>query len=185
MNPTLKLSMLAMLISCSANSTKGNKNDESHQIDLCSLSKQTSDSISNVLLKDSKTFVGSIKGNKKNEECVFDVIDKLVQPETLNEKSLTALEKLNDQSDGFLSEYLMGVTSDIFKENFTHFFHYLYKNQKSSLVNRLVNGLSMDLRVRKGSKEDLMSKYLPKVDDRDQKNFLIQIFNKIDPSKFD
>lgn len=185
MNRALKLSILVISISCSANSTKEKENDESHQIDLCNLAKQTNDSISNVLLKDSKTFVGSFKGNKKNEECLFAVIDKLVRLEKLNEKSLSALEKLNDQSDGFLSEHLMGVTARLFKEDFAQFFQYLDKNQKSSLVNSLVDGLSMELSENKGNKEDLLSKYLSKVNDKDQKNFLTQVFKKIDPSKFD
>ena len=185
MNCAMKLLILIILISCSANSNKEDKNEASHQIDLCNLAKQTSDYITNVLLKDSKTFVGSIKGNKKNEECVFAVIDKLVQREKLNEKNLSALEKLNDQSDGFLSEHLMGVAARLFKEDFTQFFQYLNKNQKSSLVNSLVDGLSMELSEKKESKEDLLSKYLSKVSDKDQKNFLTQIFKKIDPSKFD
>jgi hypothetical protein len=43
----------------------------------------------------------------------------------------------------------------------------------------------MELSENKGNKEDLLSKYLSKVSDKDQKIFLAQIFKKIDPSKLD
>jgi predicted outer membrane protein len=161
-------------------------------IDLCELKKSSLKTIVDTTLSKPESIISSLKNNPNDEECLFTIIDKLATLEESSQEQLKALEKLNDISDGFLSEYFMEVCVDLFRSNFLVFTEYLFKNQNSSLINSLVEGFSMEISMaddRSTEKKELINGTIDKMksmnySDR-QADFIKELLQKIDPSLFD
>lgn len=182
---------LVSTFSCSQTQKKNNDNESNHDkiviqgVDICDLNQQPVDTIILEIQKNAKLLLSSIKLNHKNEECIFKLIDKLSGSENIDSKNFLALEKLNELSDGFLSEYFMEVTMKFFNENNSKFLDFLQEKENSTLEKSLIDGLSMEISMEDSNIEDALKEALSLVKDERNKNFIRQLFDKVDPNKFD
>lgn len=181
---------LILTLSCSSKGSneilnKVDSVEESSILDLCTLSGQSPDSISQFVLKNSYSVVKSVSSSTENEQCIFLIIDILSESKNLKTKSFRALEELNNHSDGFLTEYMMEVAVRMYDRNFGIIFNYVFQNQNSSLNRLIVEGLSMEASMEEVDVELLRQKGLSNLKSNKQKDYLSSLLDKVDPKKFD
>lgn len=154
-------------------------------VDVCRLRNLPIDSARSIFISNPQQVIHSIARNAHNEECFYQIVEKLTLLENLDNRTFLALEKIDDFSDGFLGEYLMDVAAGLFEKKFEIFFKYIYANPKSSLVKSAIDGISMELGLHKKNKDEMKVEFLKRLKHANQRKFLDQIFDRIDPTKFD
>ena len=185
--------LLLVLISCSSEQKERNSNNEEseksvvqvQQIDVCALRRHSIDTLSTLVMENTELILSSIKNDPNNEECIFDVIDKLASSTNNGDSSLFAIEKLYKLSDGFLSEYLMEVAVLMFNQNLSRILTFIDKHENSNIEKSIVDGLSMELSMEGSDKSVLLRETLSKTEVEKEKQILKNLFSKIDPERFD
>ncbi len=155
------------------------------KVDVCRLRNLPIDSARSIFISNPQQVIHSIARNAYSEDCFYQIVEKLTLLENLDNRTFLALEKIDDFSDGFLGEYFMDVAAGLFEKKFEIFFKYIYANPKSSLVESAIDGISMELGLRKKNKNEMRVEFLKRLKHANQRKFLDQIFDRIDPTKFD
>lgn len=91
--------------------------------------------------------------NGTNDKCVLRIIDSLQVYSNKNDTlSLSILSKISSISDGYISESIMDAVTKVYYPNAFFLIKWMYKNQNTMLEKRLIEGLSMQVSMKK-SKE--------------------------------
>lgn len=127
-----------------------------------------------------------LDADSNNEEtCLLSTIHRLAQLDPPIENKFKALESLYDSSDGMFTEYLVTVAANQYRDKFEEVYAYLSKNNESSWRNAVVEGLSVELAVSDEDKDSALAKDLSRFSDKGHKEFIVDIFNDVDPSKYE
>lgn len=168
-----------LLTSSCTNVTSGS--EQQTLIDFCLLKSADVDSVATAIIKEKQKVTGAMK--TANDDCLLGVIDNLSKKCSV--KSFQALEVISSGSDGYVSEALMDITVSILENSPDKFVDYLSSSERSPLLESLVDGLSMKCSVEKINPSDLKSKFIQTLTTDIQKSTLDEIFQKVDPKKFD
>ncbi len=137
-----------------------------------------------VVAKNARALI--LHADSRNEEtCLLSTIHRLAQLDPPIEKKFKALERLYDSSDGMFTEYLVTVAANHYRDKFEEVYTYLSKNNESSWRKAVVDGLSVELAVSGEDKGSALARDLSHFSDKVHKEFIIDIFNDVDPSKYE
>ena len=152
-------------------------------IDICALSKLSIDSTRQLVSINIDSILSSIHRDDRAEDCLFDIVDNISMAQS--QSALETLDLLAAKSDGSLSEYLLDVSVRMYENNLPSLITYLRSNPDCPLSEVLVDGLSMRISLENIPKQTLLLEGITKLDGSEEKEYLREVFDKVDPEKFD
>lgn len=167
-----------LLPSCTV---RNSDSDDAVTIDFCVLKSKNIDSVASVLIREKRQV--RVAMHKADDDCLLDVISEL--PKASSPMNYQALEVIASNSDGYASEGLSDILVREFEGDPVKFIDYLGANRESPLETYLADGLSMKCNMGELSPLDLKGRLQSALTDDHQRKTLDEIFEKVDPRKFD
>lgn len=171
-----------MFANCSSQTRNHKQKDD--KLDVCTIASNLKD-YKDSLIQNPKIILNG------NDSCVIHLLDQIKFNIYNSQNSLEyydLLEAISRISDGYISDYLIDISLDLFDNNYRNFSTFLFNHKESKLSFFLVE--SWSLRVSEADDESEELNLIRQIiiddsSDSDIKNYLLKLHGKINPNIWD